>query len=96
LHLFFDTNDTKSFLIKNKALGVFLFWLRTNNTQEIIGSLFSIEHQEVSRYCEQVRDGLLRTFVPNNLGINPSMTRNDWLEHNTELAKELVFTNSSN
>ncbi|CAF1146120.1 unnamed protein product, partial [Brachionus calyciflorus] len=43
---------------------------------------------EVSRYCEQVRSSLSSNFVPEFLGTE-LMNRQEWLQQNTPLAKEI-------
>ena len=72
-----------------------MFWLRTNNTQKVIAALFSIEQQDVSRYCEQVRIAMEKDFVPLYLCAN-HMNREKWLDCNTQISKELFFSKEMN
>lgn len=75
---------------------MFLFWLRTNNTQEIIATLFQLKNQrDVSRYCDQVREVLAAksedSFV--NIFLGPlQMTREQWLEHNNIFVEKFFFS----
>ncbi len=85
------TNLKMIFLNIFKALVVYLFWLRTNSSQQIIASLFSIDQQDVSRLCSQVRNCLTKDFVPLYMGAN-QMTRERWLDHNSVLVKSLLFS----
>ncbi len=74
---------------KTLALAIYLFWLRTGLSQELIATHFdSISQLDVSRYCDQVRDALTKDFVVKNIGANIK-TRTEWLKHNCYVAKEL-------
>ena len=74
-----------------QALFVYLFWLRTGMSQDLIAVILEITQQDVSRYCYQVREALFSEFVPENLGPN-RLARDDWLLHNTEIVKNLFQT----
>ena len=71
----------------SQALAIYLFWLRTGLDQQTIGSIFNVDQVEVSRFCQQIRDGLA-DFVKSHLGANIK-TREDWLKHNTYIVKKL-------
>jgi hypothetical protein len=74
---------------KSQALATYLFWLKTGLSYRTIATLFSIDNfQTVGQYCNQVRLSLLTDFVPKNLGVS-HMTREEWVQQNTILAKEL-------
>jgi hypothetical protein len=46
------------------------------------------DFQNVGHYCQQVRDSLIKDFVPKNLG--PShISRSEWIKHNTPIATHL-------
>ena len=44
--------------------------------------------EDVSRYLKQAREAFMKDFVPKNLGTT-TMDRENWLKHNTRIAKEL-------
>ena len=74
---------------KSQALAIYLFWLKTGMSQNAIKAHFRLNDRiEVSRYCEQVRSSLSSNFVPEFLGTEV-MNRQEWLQQNTPLAKEL-------
>lgn len=80
---------------KFQALAVYLFWLKTGLSQEIIATHFDINSQfEVSKYCDQVRDALTNDFVPKNIG-SRLKTRAEFLQHNSYIAKELFDLDDS-
>lgn len=72
-----------------------MFLLRTNCSQEVIGTIFSITQREVSRYCEQARSALMSQFVPCYLGPN-QIKGEAWLDHNTTYLKEFFFEREKN
>jgi predicted transcriptional regulator len=51
-----------------QALAVYLFWLKTGLDQMTITAIFGLSQQDVSRYLQQIREGLMKDFVPNYLG----------------------------
>lgn len=54
-----------------------------------IATVFSIDNnQSVGHYCEQVRNSLLKGFVPKNLGV-AHLSRDDWVKETTIFAKTL-------
>jgi hypothetical protein len=79
---------------KSQALAVYLYWLKTGLNQQNIASIFSLTQQDVSRYCDQVRKDLVADFVSQHLGPK-RLNRQEWLEHNTPIVKELFLTNSN-
>ena len=55
----------------------------------MIANLFYFEHrQTVSNICIQVRNAMLKDFVPKYLGAH-RFSRQDWLNQNTEMVKSL-------
>ena len=74
---------------KSQALATYLFWLKTGLPYRTIATLFSLnDFQNVGNYCQQVRDSLIKDFVPKNLG--PShISRNEWIKHNTPMVTYL-------
>ena len=77
----------------SQALAVYLFWLKTGNDLRTVAAIFGLnDHFEVSRYLEQVRETLMKKFVCENIGAN-SLARNEWLKHNTQIAKGLFTDN---
>lgn len=78
-----------------QALALYLFWLKTGLSQERIALFFGIESQQnVSHYCQQVRESLKECFVSDNLGVSQK-SRNEWLYHNSEIVKELFEMNDT-
>ena len=75
----------------SEALAVYLFWMKTGLDTRTIAAVFELnDHYEVSRYSEQVRVALITDLVPQNLGSN-ALLRDEWLEHNSVVAKELFL-----
>lgn len=66
---------------KSQALAVYLFWLKSGITQDIIAAYFSqdLTQREISQYCEQVRSSFC-DFVKENLGAS-CRTRDEWIGH---------------
>lgn len=78
---------------KAQALSVYLFWLKTGLDQKNIATIFQIDtQQEVSRILAQVRDCLMRDFVPENLGAK-ALERSEWIMHNSYISKQLFNLN---
>ena len=74
---------------KAQALAVYLFWLRTGLDHRTIASLFSIDnYQTISAYNKQVRNALLKDFVPKHLGVS-HLSREQWVKENTLMAKTI-------
>ena len=74
---------------KTQALAIYLFWLRKGLDQNTMGEIFGFEHwQSISNICEQVRDAMLKDFMPKYLGID-HLTREQWVSQNTEMVNEL-------
>jgi hypothetical protein len=72
-----------------QALATYLFWLKTGLDHRTISTIFSIDsHQKVGEYCDQVRNTLLKDFVPKNLGAN-HISREQWTQQNSLISKEL-------
>jgi len=60
---------------KFQALAVYLFWLKTGLSQEIVATHFDkIDRNEVKNYCIQIRNDLIKSMVPMFLGVK-SKTR---------------------
>jgi hypothetical protein len=79
---------------KSQALATYMFWLKTGLDYRTIASVFSLEEfQNVGNYCNQVRDSMLKDFVPNYLGA-AHLPREEWKKHNTDIVKELFFDNN--
>jgi hypothetical protein len=50
---------------KKQALLVYLKWLKTGLTQTQLALYFGItSRQSISDYCQQVRDAMVKDFVP--------------------------------
>jgi hypothetical protein len=65
--------------------------MKTGLDTRTIAAVFELnDHYEVSRYSEQVRVALITDLVPQNLGSN-ALLRDEWLEHNSVVAKELFL-----
>ena len=80
---------------KLQALAVYLFWLKTGLSQEMIATHFdTITQIDVSRFCQQSRDALTRDFVVKYIGSNIK-TREECLKHNSYIAKELFDLSDS-
>ena len=63
--------------------------MKTGIPQETLASFFGIDsRQNISHFCNQVRAAFVKDFVPHFLGSN-SLSRDEWLCKNTEIAKEL-------
>ena len=74
---------------KEQALAIYLTWLKTGIPQKTLASFFGIDsRQNISHFCNQVRAAFVKDFVPHFLGSN-SLSRDEWLCKNTEIAKEL-------
>ena len=73
---------------ESQALFVHQFRLRTSLSQIIIAELYRIEQTDVSRYSQQIREALMKDFVPKYI-VTGSTPRVDLLERNTEIVKEL-------
>ena len=55
----------------------------------MISTFFNIEYrQTISNICSQVRNSMLKDFVPKYLGAN-RFSRQEWLYHNTDMVKTL-------
>lgn len=85
-------NNTKE-RTKSQALAIYLFWLKTGVTQDIISAYFDLKltQREISHYCEQVRVSF-SDFVKKNLGA-ACRTRDEWVCHNSSFCE--VFYQSS-
>ena len=73
---------------KEQALAVYLTWLKTGIPQTTLSSFFGIDNRQISHWCNQVREALIKDYVPQFLG-SRSQTRHQWLNKNTDLVKEL-------
>jgi hypothetical protein len=79
---------------KEQALAVYLSWLKTGIPQETLASFFGINfRQTISNICSQVRESFMKDFVPQFLGCK-SLSRERWLEKNTDMVKELFSLDS--
>ena len=80
---------------REQVLAVYLTWLKTGIPQSTLSGYFGLESIiKISHFCSQVRDALIKDFVPLFLGCE-SLNREEWLKKNTDLAKEL-FSLSEN
>jgi hypothetical protein len=78
---------------KAQALSVYLFWLKTGLDQKNIATIFQIgTQQEVSRILAQVKESLMKGFVPQNL-VAKALERSDWIIHNSYISKQLFNLN---
>ena len=74
---------------KEPALAVYLTWIKTGIPQLTLSAFFGIDsRRKISHMCQQVREALKKDFVPKYLGCR-SLNRNQWVDKNTELVKEL-------
>jgi hypothetical protein len=76
---------------KSQALAIYLYWLKNYLCQENIAAIFGISQQDVSRYCSQIRDDLMSSFVSQHLGPQ-RLDRQSWIQHNSIIVKEFFFT----
>ena len=66
---------------KEQAMAVYLFWLKTGMSQELIACHFNLTNRfQVQKYCEQVRKAINSDFVMKHLGVL-SRSREDWLNY---------------
>ena len=80
---------------REQALAIYLFWLKSGMPQNTINAIFGIKlRQNVSEYCSQTRDALIKDFVPQFLGAN-HRTREQFLDKNTILARTLFDMNEN-
>jgi hypothetical protein len=78
---------------KEQALAVYLFWLKNGLEQSTIASYFQTKTRfSIQNYCDQVREALLKDFVPKYLS-SKSKTRQDWLMDNSYYVKNLFDLN---
>ena len=54
-----------------------------------------MSQRDISRYCDQARQALLKDFVPAYFGAG-QMSREQWLGHNSKLAEELFCSEENN
>ena len=74
---------------KIQALVVYLKWLRTGITQTQLSLYFGLPYrQNISNYCQQVREALINDFVPLYLGAS-HRSRDYWTRSNTAMVKML-------
>ncbi|KAK0166595.1 hypothetical protein PV327_004088 [Microctonus hyperodae] len=67
----------------NQALFVFLFKLRTGNSNSITASIFNIKYEQyVSEYCESVLDAFQKDVFPNRIGAQ-ACSREDLIANHT-------------
>ncbi len=86
-----DTPSLKKTSSRNQgqALGVYLTWLKTGLDIRTLSTIFSIDnHQNICNYCAQVGTALITDFVPKYLGVK-HLTRDNWVNQNSIMAKEL-------
>ena len=80
---------------KSQALATYLFWLKTGLDNRTIATIFSLDnHQSVSEYCQQVRNSMMKDFVPKNLGAK-HLPRNVWTSQ-TCTSSKLLFSIPNN
>ncbi len=74
----------------SQALAIYLYQLKTGNSQESIANHFNkVTRRQVSSYCKQIRKALILNFVPQNIGPN-HLKRDAFLQHKTKIAKCLL------
>ncbi|CAF1052181.1 unnamed protein product [Brachionus calyciflorus] len=84
-----DILITKENRSKLQAIAIYLFWLKTGLDQNTIANIFDIEYRKnVSNICAQVRNAMLKDFVPQYLGAK-RFVRDQWLGQNTEMVNSL-------
>ncbi|EFN65199.1 hypothetical protein EAG_00423, partial [Camponotus floridanus] len=73
-----------------QALVVFLFKLRTGNSNKVISSIFQLEfEQSVSDYCGSIMKSFERDILPTRFGLQ-ALNRDDIINnHTTTIAKKL-------
>lgn len=90
--------ETPSLLESHKkprlALGIYLYKLRTGESNERLASQFNTSRRSIQRILKIVRYCLLREFVPQHLGFD-HMQRNNVLERNLTIHKG-IFGNQEN
>jgi hypothetical protein len=60
--------------------------LKTGSDQDSIANHFgSVTRRQVSAFCQQIRDVLVKTFVPQNLCAD-HLRRNKFLKHNANIS----------
>ena len=73
----------------SQALAIYLYWLKTGLDQQSIACHFgTVTRRQVGHYCEQIRNCLIRNYVPKHLGAK-HLTREQFLLHNSEVSKSL-------
>lgn len=61
----------------------------------MIANIFDLEYrQSVSNICSQVRNAMIKDFVPYYLGAK-RLSREQWIENNTEMVKALFDMNNN-
>ncbi|RNA43599.1 Vacuolar sorting-associated 13C, partial [Brachionus plicatilis] len=80
---------------KLQAIAIYLFWIKTGLDQNMIANIFDLEYrQSVSNICSQVRNAMIKEFVPYYLGAK-RLSREQWIENNTEMVKALFNINNN-
>ncbi|CAF1094076.1 unnamed protein product [Brachionus calyciflorus] len=74
---------------KSQALAIYLFGLKTGMSQNIIAAYFDtdLSQQNVSNYCNQIRQDLNKYFVTLNLGVK-HMNRDHLCSRNSVFVKQ--------
>ena len=73
---------------KTQALAVYLYWLRTGQSQVHVARIFEIHRYQVRKYCKQVRKALHKNFVSDYVGVK-QLQRANWIECNTDVVNTL-------
>lgn len=89
---FLENMHTSDSRTKSQALAIYLFWLKTGATQDIIASYFGqdLTQQDISRYCDHVRKALSGEFIKQNIGPT-SKSREEFIKHNSVFANEFYM-----
>lgn len=74
-----------------QALVIFLFKLRTGESNNIISSIFQIKReQQVSEMCDSIINSFVKDVLPNNFGVN-SYTREYLIQNHTSFYAKKLF-----
>jgi hypothetical protein len=79
-----------------QALIVFLFKLRTGNSNKLISATLQLKDEQlVSKYCEQVMQSFEKDVLPRYFGFR-SMSRNDLIENNSSPLVKRLYDDLNN
>ena len=76
----------------NQALFVFLFKLRTGNSNSITGSIFDIKYeQKISDYCESVLNSFEKDVLPIHFGVLACSREDLIANHTSPYVKKITW-----